>query len=89
MINIFSIRQFHPWKDVLQSDEPRDQNTTKCAFQTECKGFLIIYSVVFNYQKFLISENDEGNSIELADLGPSASEIVDDQGNCETSGNNI
>ena len=34
MINIFSIRQFHPWKDVLQSDEPRDQTTTKCAFQT-------------------------------------------------------
>ena len=34
MINIFSILQFHPWKDVLQNDEPNDQNTVKRAFQT-------------------------------------------------------
>ena len=36
---------------------------------------------------FFRSENDQRNSIEMAKLRPSASKIVDDQGNCEASGN--
>ena len=32
-------------------------------------------------------ENDQRNSIEMAQLRQSGSDIVDDQGHCETSGN--
>ena len=48
-----------------------------------------LYSVVLNYYKYSSSENDQPKSFEMAELGPSASEIVEDQANGETSGNNI
>ena len=48
-----------------------------------------LYSVVLNYYKYSSSENDQTNSLEMADLRPSAIEIVEDQANGETSGNNI
>ena len=48
----------------------------------ENKGSFL-YLDVFNYQNSFL-ENDQRNSIELRQSG---SDIVDDQGHCETSGN--
>ena len=75
MINIFSIRQFHPWKDVLQSDEPRDQNTTKRAFPTlrslfECKhqglNIFVSYFPTLNF----ISANMENIQMKKLEKAP-------------------
>ena len=57
--------QFHPWKDVLQTAKPRDQDTTNGAFETlrrffKCKhqGLDILVSHFF-YIKFYNRQHRE------------------------------